>query len=172
LEIKGGIIVSMRVLIALGSLASALLAQGQAGLRLRLDLNSTIGLDTAAQIQLVPMGSWKGLMAGAISGTVTPNASIRHAPSRPHRMAEATVEVWDFALPEESLRHETFRLFKEDLLLSIKRNWSFAPPSHGRIDLAIRGGDGKGGGTDMAMVQSLQQRFIPSCVQSRSISQG
>lgn len=156
--IKRIIRVSMRVLIALFSLASALPAQDQAGSRLWLDLNATIGSDPAAQIHLAPTGCWEGLLMSVRSGTTPSNSSNPAAPSRRRRMAQATVEVWDFALPEESLRHEAFRLFREDLLLSIKENWRFAPPTHGQIDAAIRGG-GNGAGSDMAMVQSLQQRF-------------
>ena len=159
LTIRENIIVFMRVLIPVFAFASVVLAQGQAGPPPWLDLSTAIGSDAATQIHLVPTGSWKGLMLSVKSGTAPSNSSTRTTPSRRRRKAEATVEVWDFALPEESLRHEAFRLFREDLLLDIKRNWPLAPPSHGQIDLAIRGGDGMGGGTDMAMVQSLQTRF-------------
>lgn len=155
--IKWIILILMRVLIALLSLAPALAAQTQVGSRLLLDLNTTIGSDPAAEIRLAPTGCWEGLLLGLTSGTAS-RPRTPAAPSRRRRMAEATVEVWDFALPEESTHHQTFRLFQVDLLLSIKENWRFAPPTHGQIDAAIRGG-GHGAGSDMAMVQSLQQRF-------------
>lgn len=155
---KRTIIVSMRALIALIPLASTLLAQDMPRPRLWLDLSTTISSDPTAKIHLVPDGSWKGMLKSMTSGHAASNSRIPATPSRRHRRAEATVEVWDFALPEESLRHESFRLFRGDLLLSIKRNWPFAPPSHGQIDAAIRGG-GNGTGSDMLMVQSLQQRF-------------
>lgn len=67
------------------------------------------------------------------------------------------MEVWDVAF-HETRHQETFRLFMTGLLLSIRSHWRLAPPSHGRIDAGIRAG-GYGAGADMAMVQSLQQRF-------------
>jgi len=73
-------------------------------------------------------------------------------------MPEATVEVWAFSFCE-SPREETFRLFREALLQSLQALWRFTPASHASIDAAIRAGNGRGGGGDMAMVQSLQQRF-------------
>jgi hypothetical protein len=148
----------MRVLIVWFALASVLPAQDKADSRLWLDLYTTLGSELFEQIYLTPTGCWKGLLMNRTSGTALSKPPIPAASSRRRRKAEATVEVWDFALPEESTRYQGFRLFKEDLLLSIKENWRFAPPTHGQIDAAIRGG-GNGAGSDMAMVQSLQQRF-------------
>lgn len=112
-----------------------------------------LGSDPAARIQLVPAGTWAGLM---LSATARPVLAL---PSR-RRTLEATVEVWDVAF-RETPRQETFRLFREALLQSIRSIWRFAPASHARIDAGIRAGDGRGGGTDAAMVRSLQKRFNP-----------
>ncbi|MBI1751714.1 MAG: hypothetical protein HY014_11890 [Acidobacteria bacterium] len=129
-----------------------LAAQGPSAEALALGGRPPLGSDPAAQIQLVPTGSWAGLM---LSVTAKPALA---PPPRRRRMAEATVEVWDVAF-RETPRQETFRLFREALLQSIRGIWRFAPPSHGRIDAGIRAGNGSGTGTDVAMVQSLQQRF-------------
>lgn len=118
---------------------------------LKLDVHTKLQSDPATQIHLVPTGCWTGLM---LSATTHPTCV---SPSR-RRLAEATVEVWDVAFREIS-RQETFRLFKEALFLSLRTMWRFAPPSHSRIDAAIRAGNGSGAGTDLSMVQSLQQRF-------------
>lgn len=117
-----------------------------------LEARMPLGADPAAQIRLVPPGSWAGLMLSAAAKPAAPPASRRR------RVAEATVEVWDVAF-RESPRQETFRLFREALIQSIRGIWRFAPPSHARIDAGIRAGDGRGGGTDAAMVRSMQQRF-------------
>ncbi|WLT31217.1 hypothetical protein [Geothrix sp. PMB-07] len=117
-----------------------------------LDVRPQLGIDPAAQIQLVPAGSWAGLMLSVTTQPIHPPASRRR------RVAEATVEVWDVAF-RETPRQETFRLFREALIQSLRGIWRLAPPSHSRIDASIRAGNGSGAGTDTAMVQSLQQRF-------------
>jgi hypothetical protein len=142
----------MRRSVILLSLASSLGAQDPTGTNLHLDLSTDLGSDPTAKVRLVPSGCWAGLMLSATARATPP------MPSRRQRVAEATVEVWDIAY-HETRSQETFRLFKENLLLSIRAMWRFAPASHGQIDAAIRGGDGKGGSTDMAMVRSLVQRF-------------
>ena len=114
---------------------------------------STLGLGTAP-IDLAPPGCRERLLLSLTQGATTPKQKPKASKCR-RPVPEATVEVWDFAF-QETLTHETFRLFQEQLLLSIRENWRFAPPSHGRIDLAIQAG---GAGSDMKMAQSLQQRF-------------
>lgn len=151
----------MRFLLFCCFLVPGLLAGGEADPCLKLAFSPSLGVDPTAEIHLIPSGSLKGLWLrlGAETRDLAPDpSSTPTTPARRHRMAQATVEVWDFALPEEPPRQQTFRLFREVLLLSIKDNWRFAPPSHGHIDAAIRGG-GNGAGADMAMVKSLQQRF-------------
>lgn len=145
----------MRIIIALVAFAFALAAQSQAGPHLWLNLNTDIGSDSMAQIRLAPKGCWEGLLL-SVAAAAAPQPP---APSsRRGRVAETTVEVWDVVFQETRFQ-ETFRLFRDHLLQSIQQNWQFAPPSHGRIDASIRARDGSGAGTDMAMVQSLQQRF-------------
>lgn len=143
------------MVLVLMSLAPALAAQGQGGLQVGLDRHMALGSETPAEIPLTPKGCWEGLLLSVAAAT-TPHPAA--PPSGQRRVAEATVEVWDVVF-QETRSQETFRLFRDQLLLSIRQNWRFAPPSHGRIEAGIRAGDGRGGGTDMAMTQSLQQRF-------------
>jgi hypothetical protein len=87
---------------------------------------------------------------------------MSHPSKTPTRTGEATVEVWDITF-HETLREETFRLFRDDLLVSIARALAQPISSNGQIDFAIIGGyiasHGSAAGVDMAMVQSLQTRF-------------
>jgi hypothetical protein len=130
---------------------------GQQAQGLSQPFTSPFGQDSFPSLELAPTGRWEGLLLSVTEGAAA-TVQKPKASKRRRQVPEATVEVWDFAYQEPPAQ-ETFRLFREQLLLSIRSNWRFAPPSHGRIDLAIRGGGTAGMGSDMAMVQSLQQRF-------------
>ena len=117
---------------------------------------SSLGQEPVTRIDLAPAGCWEGLLLSARQGVSVP--SQKPKASERTRIPEATVEILDFAY-QETRAQETFRLFREQLLLNIRENWRFAPPSHGRMDLAIRGSGLPGKGNDLAMVQSLHQRF-------------
>jgi hypothetical protein len=145
----------MRKLIFLLLFPIVLFAQRQTVEKPVLNFNTTLGTDPVSQIHLVTPGCWNGLMMATTGTVLTSNLPNKKSNSHLHRIPEATVEVRDF-LFEEPIDKQTFRLFMKDLLLCIKQNWQFAPATHGQIDAAIRA---NGGGTDMAMVQSLQQRF-------------
>lgn len=132
--------------------ASALVAQESASIP-ALVLTTDLGGDPTASILLAPRGCWEGLLLGS---------RMSHSSKAKPRSGEATVEVWDIAF-HETQREQTFRLFRDDLLLSLARALAQPIPSNGQIDFAIVGGyiatHGSAAGVDMAVVQSLQTRF-------------
>jgi hypothetical protein len=73
------------------------------------------------------------------------------------------VEVWDFALREDTPREADFRRFLGDLRQRLAQVLASPPPDNGQTELAILAGcvasQGNTVGVDMMMVRSLQERF-------------
>jgi hypothetical protein len=116
-----------------------------------LELRTRLGSDPLARIQLAPQGCF------------LPATAQDPAPKTRQHTGEATVEVWDFALRDESPREAGFRLFFGDLRQRLSRALAVPLPDHGQTELAILAGcvasQGNTVGVDMIMVQSLQERF-------------
>lgn len=108
--------------------------------------------DPASRIRLAPKGCWEGLLL----------RSTLPSPPVCKRKNEAIVEVWDVAF-HETPRQETFRLFRDALLLDIAQALALPMASYAQQDLAIIGGyvarHGSAAGVDNVVVQSLQNRF-------------
>ena len=126
--------------------------EGGQGRGLTLNLKTALEEDPASRILLAPKGCWDGLLLRSTA----PSPPVRK------RKNEATVEVWDVAF-HESPRQETFRLFREALLLDIAQALALPLTSYAQQDLAIIGGyvarHGSAAGVDNAVVQALQNRF-------------
>ena len=117
-----------------------------------LDLHTELGTDPATQVMLVPPGIWNGLLVG----TRAPKPPVRRRRAR----GEATVEVTDFALPND-LRAEAFRLFRLDLHQRLFLAFQAPPPSHGQIELSelMHADPARPQDLGLTQVQSLQNRF-------------
>jgi hypothetical protein len=102
-------------------------------------------------IQLTPPGCWDQLLLGSIA---------RPTPPARRRPAEATVEVWDFAL-RESAREATFGFFLGTLRQRLSRAWALPPPSHQALELSeiMLADPSNPQKLDLTKVKSLQERF-------------
>ena len=107
--------------------------------------------DPLTQVQLIPPGSWEGLLL---------HASLRPLPTPQRRAGQATVEVWDLAY-HETPRQEVFSLYRKDLRKSLTRALAQPPPRHGAIELGelMLSDPGHPERLDLTRVQSLQERF-------------
>lgn len=109
-------------------------------------------VDSTPQINLVLSGWSRGLALGT---TIRPARRTRKG------IPGATVEVWDYALPDPA--GETFRLFRIELYKNISQAMLSLPPSNHEIDFSILSGylasHPNAVGVDRLIVESLQDRF-------------
>ncbi len=114
-------------------------------------LQRSLGKDPTSSIQLVPPGCWDQLLLRLDS---------RPAPPARHGTAEATVEVWDFAL-RESPREVTFGFFLGTLRQRLSKAWELPPASHHALELSeiMLSDPSSPQKLDLTKVKSLQDRF-------------
>ncbi|HEX7552760.1 MAG TPA: hypothetical protein VF378_04355 [Geothrix sp.] len=114
-------------------------------------LQRSLGMDPASRIQLAPPGCWDQLLLGSVS---------RPAPPARRGTAEATVEVWDFAL-RESPREVTFGFFLGTLRQRLSKAWELPPSSHQALELSeiMLSDPSSPQKLDLTKVKSLQDRF-------------
>lgn len=117
-----------------------------------LNVRMELGMDPTAGICLAPRGCWDGLVLG--------DTAPRPTRRRSARSGEAVVEVWDL-LYQEPTQKQTFRLFNEELLQSIRESLKLPPPSHGWIELRefMDADPSHPESTGLNTVRSLQNRF-------------
>jgi hypothetical protein len=114
-------------------------------------LQRSLGKDPASLIQLAPPGCWDQLLLGRVD---------RPAPPARRGTAEATVEVWDFAL-RESPREVTFGFFLGTLRQRLSKAWELPPASHQALKLSeiMLSDPSSPQKLDLTKVKSLQDRF-------------
>lgn len=119
---------------------------------LTLDLRTDLGSDSTADLRLVQRGCWDRLILGA---TVRPVQPARR------RAAEATVEVWDWALPEASQREQSFGLYLDVLQQRLSRAFAVPPPKHQALELSeiMQNDPSTPQKLDLTKVKSMQDRF-------------
>lgn len=115
-------------------------------------LRQSLGADPVAMIRLAPPGCWDSLL---LSG-----GAPRPAPSVRRGTAEATVEVWDFAL-RESPREVYFGFFLGTLRQRLSKAWELPPPSHHALELSeiMLSDPSNPQVLDLTKVKSMQDRF-------------
>ena len=132
-------------------LVSLLVAQEPAQLPpALLDLQTDLGSDPAAGIQVAPRGCWDGLLFGAV---------VRPPPRRP-TVGEATVEVWDL-LPPSRPRQEAFSLYLGSLRERLSRAFAQPPPKLQALELSeiMLSDPSNPQKLDLTKVKSMQDRF-------------
>ena len=112
-----------------------------------------LGSDPRVQIQLTaPDWSTRILLGGP----------IRTARRERKGTVGATVEVWDYALPEFQT-FETFVAFKERLHKNLRKAYQHAPMSYASYDLSLlmeyMAAHGSTAGIDMVNVQNMLSRY-------------
>jgi hypothetical protein len=149
------------VRILLGFLvATVLVAQttpAKPGLPLTFNLNRPfaygLGGETADQFQLAAPG-W--------SLRILQNGPIRQAKGVRKGTPGATVEIWDYALPEFE-NFEQFLAFKERLNNNLRKAFLHAPMDYAAYDLALLmnyvAAKGSAAGIDMINVQNMLSRY-------------
>jgi len=98
----------------------------------------------------VQRGCWDGLLG------VAP----RSMPPRRRSLAEATVEVWDWSLPEAG-RGATFSVYLDTLRQRLSRALEVPPPGHAALELndLMHSDPGNPQKLDLTRVKSMQDRF-------------
>jgi len=118
-----------------------------------LDLHTDLGHNPAAQIRLVPLGCWDGLIL-----------NVNARPMKPSRRAQAgaTVEVWDLAY-RESPRQEAFGLYLKALRERLSQAFEGPPPKHQALELSeiVLSDPSQPQKLDLTKVRSMQDRFNP-----------
>ena len=114
---------------------------------------TNLGSDSEMQVQLIAPGwSTRILLSGP----------IRTAKRERKATVGATVEVWDYSLPEFQT-FETFVAFKERLHKTLQKVYQHAPMSYASYDLSLlmeyMAAHGSTAGIDMVNVQNMLSRY-------------
>lgn len=115
------------------------------------ELRKSLGGTPVPLIQLAPPGCWDQLLLAGVPRPASPGR---------RRLAETTVEIWDFA-PRDSAREATFGFFLGTLRQRLTRAWALPPPSHQALELSefMLSDPSSPQKLDLTRVKSLQERF-------------